>query len=82
MEKIRSKTGRIMFHTTFYYEIDAMNGRIKGSYDEISHKIPIMTWYKWRISFQRSFDGVLAVHSAVLLTIRVHHIIDIESAFG
>ena len=29
-----------MFHTTFYYENDAMNGRIKDSYDELSHKIP------------------------------------------
>ena len=34
------KTGRNTFHTTFYYENDAMNGRIKDSYDEISHKIP------------------------------------------
>ena len=40
-----------------------------------------MTCYKWGISFQGSFDWVLAVHSAVLLTIRVHHTgeIDIES---
>ena len=31
------KIGRNMF----YYENDAMNGRIKDSYDEISYKIPI-----------------------------------------
>ena len=34
------ETGHIMFHTTFYYEIDALKRRIKDPYDEISHKIP------------------------------------------
>ena len=40
LEEIRIKTDRNMFHTIFYYENDAMNGRIKDPYDEISHKIP------------------------------------------
>ncbi len=67
------KTGRNTFHTTFYYENDAMNGRIKDSYDEISHKIPT----EW------SHDGEVAMGACVafghLLTICVHHANDVES---
>ncbi len=52
-----------------------MDCRIIDSYDEISHKIPT-EWSHDVVQMGNhvpgSFDWVLALHSAVLLTIRVH----------
>ena len=37
---MRINTSCIVFHTTFYFENDALKCRIKDPYDEILHKIP------------------------------------------
>ena len=71
-----------MFHTTFYYEIDAMKCRIKDPCDEISHKIPT----KW--SHDVLVPGKLRLGACGAFGRPAYYPrtspgeIDIESAFG
>ena len=76
-----------MFHTTFYYEIDALKCRIKDSYDEISHKIPT-EWSHDVLQMGNLVPGKLRLGACGAFGRPAYYPrtspgeIDIESAFG